>query len=54
MQSGKKALITGNYREAEGFFMKMLEIEPDNFLATRDLAKVKIELEKFINDNLNN
>lgn len=47
MKSSNQAFATGNYKEAEGHFTKILEIEPDNYLATRDLAKVKIELEKF-------
>ncbi|SVC11462.1 uncharacterized protein METZ01_LOCUS264316, partial [marine metagenome] len=34
-------------KEAEGLFMKVLKIETDNYLATRDLAKAKIELKKF-------
>ncbi|HJO00665.1 MAG TPA: SUMF1/EgtB/PvdO family nonheme iron enzyme [Nitrospinaceae bacterium] len=47
LESGTQAFTSGKYREAEGFFQKALKIEPDNFLATRDLAKIKIELGNF-------
>jgi len=46
MKSGNQAFTNGNYKEAEVFFMKVLKFQPDNYLATRDLAKVKIKLEK--------
>ena len=47
MKSGNQAFATGNYKKAEAFFIKILKIQPDNYFATRDLAKVKIELGKF-------
>ena len=47
MELGHQALTAGNYETAEDFFKKALEIRPGNYLATRDLAKVKIELGKF-------
>ena len=47
MESGNQAFTIGKYKEAEETFQKVLKIEPDNYLASRDLAKVKIELEKF-------
>ena len=40
-------MTAGNYETAEDFFKKALEIRPGNYPATRDLAKVKIELGKF-------
>ena len=46
MESGKDALIAKNYKVAEGFFKKALEVQPGNYLAIRDLAKIKIELNK--------
>ena len=46
MKLGNKALVTGEYKVAEGFFEKVLEVEPGNFLATRNLATVKIKLNK--------
>ncbi len=47
LESGNQAFTLGKFKEAEGHFQKALKIEPDNFLATRDLAKVKIELGKY-------
>lgn len=46
MKLGNKALVTSEYKAAEGFFKKVLEIDPGNFLATRNLATVKIKLNK--------
>ena len=46
MKLGNKALVTGKYKAAEDFFKKVLEVQPDNFLATRNLATVKIKLNK--------
>ena len=46
MKLGNEALVTGQYKVAEGFFEKVLEVEPGNFLATRNLATVKIKLNK--------
>ena len=46
MKLGNKALVTGQYKIAEGFFEKVLEVESGNFLATRNLATVKIKLNK--------
>ena len=46
MESGNNALIAKNYKVAEGFFKKALEVQPGNYLAIRDLAKIKIELNK--------
>ena len=46
MKLGNKALVKGQYKVAEGFFEKVLEVEPGNFLATRNLATVKIKLNK--------
>ena len=46
MELGNRALTNGEYVAAEGFFKKALEIQPDNYLAIRDLAKVKIKLNK--------
>ena len=46
MKLGNKALVTGQYKVAEGFFEKVLEVESGNFLATRNLATVKIKLNK--------
>ena len=47
IELGKQSLAAGKYEAAEKFFKKALEIQPDNFLATRDLAEVKVKLEKF-------
>ena len=44
MKLGKKALVTGEYKAAEDFFKKVLEIQPGDYLATRELAEVKIKL----------
>jgi sulfatase modifying factor 1 len=46
MKLGGKALVKSQYKVAEGFFEKVLEVEPGNFLATRNLATVKIKLNK--------
>ena len=46
MKSGNKALVTSEYKAAEDFFKKVLEVDPGNFLATRNLATVKIKLNK--------
>ncbi|SVC37167.1 uncharacterized protein METZ01_LOCUS290021, partial [marine metagenome] len=46
MKLGNKALVTDQYKVAEGFFEKVLEVDPGNFLATRNLATVKIKLNK--------
>ena len=46
MKLGDKALVKSQYKVAEGFFEKVLEVEPGNFLATRNLATVKIKLNK--------
>ena len=46
MKLGNKALATSEYKAAEGFFKKVLEVDPSNFLATRNLATVKIKLNK--------
>ena len=46
MNLGGKALVKSQYKVAEGFFEKVLEVEPGNFLATRNLATVKIKLNK--------
>jgi len=46
MKLGDKASVKGQYKVAEGFFEKVLEVEPGNFLATRNLATVKIKLNK--------
>ena len=46
MELGSHALATGKYKIAEDFFKKVLEVEPGNFLATRNLATVKIKLDK--------
>jgi len=45
-QLGNNALETGKYEIAEKFLIKALELQPGNYLATRDLAKVKIKLNK--------
>ena len=47
MTQGSDALSKGKYEAAEEFFKKALIIRPNNFLATRELAKVKIKLNKF-------
>ena len=47
MTQGSDALSKGKYEAAEEFFEKALIIRPNNFLATRELAKVKIKLNKF-------
>ena len=47
MEAGNHAFSIGDYQQAEGFFIKVMAIEPDNYLATRDLAKTKIQLNKF-------
>jgi len=46
MKLGNKALVTSEYKAAEDFFKKVLEVDPGNFLATRNLATVKIKLNK--------
>ena len=46
MKLGGKALVKSQYKVAEGFFEKVLEVESGNFLATRNLATVKIKAEK--------
>ena len=46
MELGNHALATGKYETAEDFFKKVLEAQPGNFLATRELAEVKIKLNK--------
>ena len=46
MTLGNKALVTSEYKAAEDFFKKILEVDPGNFLATRNLATVKIKLNK--------
>ena len=46
MTQGSDALSKGKYEAAEEFFKKALIIRPNNFLATRELAKVKIKLNK--------
>jgi len=46
MKLGNKALVTGEYKAAEDFFKKVLEVQPGNYLATRELAEVKIKLNK--------
>ena len=46
MELGNHALATGKYQAAEDFFKKVLEAQPGNFLATRELAEVKIKLNK--------
>jgi len=46
MTQGNDALDKGKYETAEEFFEKALIIRPDNFLATRELAQVKIKLNK--------
>ena len=46
MKLGNKALVTGEYKVAEGFFEKVLGVQPGNYLATRELAGVKIKLNK--------
>ena len=46
MKLGNKALVTSEYKTAEDFFKKVLEVDPGNFLATRNLATVKIKLNK--------
>ena len=46
MKLGGKALVKSQYKVAEGFFEKVLEVEPGDFLATRNLATVKIKLNK--------
>ena len=46
MTQGSDALAKGEHETAEKFFEKALIIRPDNFLATRELAKVKIKLNK--------
>jgi len=46
MKLGNKALVTGDYKAAEDFFKKVLEVQPGNYLATRELAEVKIKLNK--------
>ena len=51
MELGSSAFAAGKYKEAENFFNKVLETQPDNYLATRDLAQVKIKLNK-LNDAL--
>ena len=46
MTNGSDALAKGKYKTAEEFFEKALIMRPENFLATRELAKVKIKLNK--------
>ena len=46
MELGNHALAAGKYEAAEDFFEKVLEIQPDNYLATRELVEVKIKLNK--------
>jgi len=46
MTQGNDALDKGKYETAEEFFEKALIMRPENFLATRELAKVKIKLNK--------
>ena len=46
MELGNHALAAGKYESAEDFFKKVLEAQPGNFLATRNLATVKIKLNK--------
>ena len=46
MKLGNKALDTGEYKVAEGFFEKILEVQPGNYLVSRELAEVKIKLNK--------
>ena len=46
MELGNHALAAGKYEAAEDFFEKVLEVEPGNYLATRELAEVKIKLNK--------
>ena len=46
MELGNHALAAGKYEAAEDFFEKVLEVQPGNFLATRELAEVKIKLNK--------
>ncbi|HIK58336.1 MAG TPA: tetratricopeptide repeat protein, partial [Nitrospinaceae bacterium] len=59
MELGNHALAAGKYESAENFFKKVLEAQPGNYLATRELAKVKIKLNKLnealslLNDLLN-
>ena len=46
MELGNKALVKGEYKAAENFFKKVLEAQPGNYMATRELADVKIKLNK--------
>ena len=46
MELGNHALAAGKYEAAEDFFEKVLEVQPGNYLATRELAEVKIKLNK--------
>ena len=51
MELGNTAFAAERYETAEKIFNKVLEVQPGNYLATRDLAQVKIKLNKF-NDAL--
>jgi formylglycine-generating enzyme len=59
MELGNHAFAAGKYKIAEEYFNKVLEAQPGNYLATRDLAKIKIKLNKLnealslLNDILN-
>ena len=44
MELGNHALAAGKYEVAEDLFKKLLEAQPGNYLATRNLANVKIKL----------
>jgi formylglycine-generating enzyme required for sulfatase activity len=46
MELGNTAFAAERYETAEKIFNKVLEVQPGNYLATRDLAKVKIKLNK--------
>ena len=46
MELGNHALAADKYEAAEDFFEKVLEVQPGNYLATRELAEVKIKLNK--------
>ena len=46
MELGNQALAAGKYKTAEDFFKKVLEVQPGNYLATRELVEVKIKLNK--------
>ena len=46
MELGNKALVKGEYKAAENIFKKVLEAQPGNYMATRELADVKIKLNK--------